>query len=269
MNKNWSDLSEGLCAVLNTGNAQDKAATVHKLHKLWCGGALDFTFSKSPPDRPNRPSKPELLDPTKMTKRRKGGSITNRQAIMHAVCHIELNAIDLAIDIVCRFGADMPRDFTDDWIKVADDEARHFLMIHERLTDLGSHYGAMPAHDGLWQSAQATANDLSARLAIVPMVLEARGLDVTPNMIDRFNRFDDKKSAAVLTVIYDDEISHVACGTKWFNHVAESQGLDPQKLFQQKVTEFFRGYIKPPFNKSARDAANFPQDWYLPLVDLC
>lgn len=198
-----------------------------------------------PPTVPLAPMLPELLPPKEMPRRRRGGSVANRIALMHAVAHIELNAIDLAWDMVARFGQAggeaMPRAFLDDWAGVADDEARHFCLIRDRLKELGADYGDLPAHDGLWQAAEATRHDLAARLAVVPMVLEARGLDVTPPMIARLERLGDVDSAAILKVIYEEEITHVAAGERWFRYICQRQGAEVPKRFHALVREILRG----------------------------
>ena len=152
--------------------------------------------------------------------------------------------------------------FVDDWIGVAADEAMHFALLDRRLRALGSHYGALPAHDGLWEAAQATAHDALARLAVVPMVLEARGLDVTPAMIDRFHATGDETSAAILSRIYVDEIRHVTAGTTWFGWACERQGFEPVATWQSLVKSRFRGQLKPPFNNSARHDAGLTQEFY-------
>src|SRR3546814_1366777 len=146
-----------------------------------------------------------ILRPGQMPRRRSGGSDRGRIAMLHALAHIEFVAIDLAVDLVARFGGDFPRPFVDDWLGVAADEAMHFALLDRRLRALGSHYGALPAHGGLWEAAAATADDALARLAIVPMVLEARGLDVTPAMVDRFRAAGDEASARLLERIYRSE----------------------------------------------------------------
>ncbi len=264
----WTDISTASIAVLNTGNAQKKAETARSVASRWQNGGLNFAFSAKPALRPKRPLKPELLEPNKMPRRRKAGNTENRKALLHAVAHIELNAIDLAFDIVARFGSDMPREFTDDWIQVGDDEARHFTMLGERLASLDCTYGDLPAHDGLWQSAEATKDDIAARLAIVPMVLEARGLDVTPAMIDRFHRFGDSESANVLKIIYEEEVSHVAAGTRWFRHLAEQSGKNIETWFQSLVKQYFKGQLKRPFNHPARSEAGMIPSFYEPLADM-
>ena len=199
--------------------------------------------------------------------RRGGKGLRGRIALLHALAHIELNAIDLAWDLIARFTReDLPRAFADDWVTVADEEAKHFALLAEHLDTLGAAYGDLPAHDGLWQAAQETAHDLLARLAVVPLVLEARGLDVTPAMIERLKAAEDAESAAILQVIYDDEIGHVATGQRWFRFTCEQRGLAPVETWQALVRRHFKGALKPPFNAAARTAAGFPPAFYEPLA---
>jgi uncharacterized ferritin-like protein (DUF455 family) len=202
-----------------------------------------------------------------MVKRRAFGSMAGRFALLHALAHIELNAIDLAWDLVARFAStELSRGFFDDWVEVAAEEACHFQLLTARLAELGARYGDLPAHDGLWEAAAATADDLLARLAVVPLVLEARGLDVTPEMAARLERVGDAESAAILYQIYRDEIRHVATGLRWFDRLCEARGLSPQAVFQDRVRHFFKGELKPPFNHQARSAAGFPRSYYEPLA---
>lgn len=261
----WNTIGDAAIAVLTTAEANDKATMARIAATAWANGELDFIFPATPPDRPARPAKPELLSPSQMPRRRKAGTDANRAALLHAVAHIELNAIDLAFDIVARFGSSMPREFTDNWVSVGDDEARHFTMLNSRLADIDSHYGALPAHDGLWQSAMDTANNLPARLAVVPMVLEARGLDVTPSMIKQFERVGDQGSADVLRTIYEEEVAHVGYGSKWFHYLADINNKKPEHWFQQLVQTYFKGYLKPPFNDLARAKAGLPKAFYQPF----
>lgn len=232
----------------------------------WLSGNLLFKFDCKAPTRPGRPARPELLPPNEMPRRRNVKSLAARIAMLHAIAHIELNAIDLAWDIVLRFGANMPRDFTNDWIKVANDEARHFELLEQRLFELDSYYGALNAHDGLWQSAESTADDLSARLAIVPLVLEARGLDVTPGIIKKLNLAGDQASIKILNIIYCEEIDHVRIGAKWFTYQCEKKGLLVEKTYQKLVKKYFTGNLKPPFNIDARNQAGLSEGFYIPLV---
>ena len=259
-------LGEAALGVLNTPVATNKAKASLAAARQWHKGALRPGCDTAPPDRPARPEKPELLSPRQMPRRRTGKGDKNRIALLHAIAHIELNAIDLAWDIIARFGSDMPLEFLDDWVKVGADEARHFSMLEGRLNDLGSHYGTLPAHDGLWQAALATKDDLLARLAVVPLVLEARGLDVTPGMITRFESFGDREIATILQTIYDDEIGHVRAGARWFHEVCKTRGLPPEATYQKLVKAHFSGQLKPPFNTLARTMAGLPEAYYSPIA---
>jgi uncharacterized ferritin-like protein (DUF455 family) len=248
--------------VLLTADARAKAAAARAMAAAWGAGAVEHDFDVAMPDAPARPARPELLPPNRMPKRGKAGSERSRFALLHALAHIELNAIDLAWDMAGRFGAGLPRAFVDDWVSVGDDEARHFLMLDERLGELGGGYGDLPAHDGLWQAAAATAHDLPARLAVVPQVLEARGLDVTPAMITRLRAAGDERSAGILETIYRDEITHVAAGNRWFRWACDSNGSSPAEAFKTLVSTYFRGELKPPFNDIARSEAGLTPDFY-------
>lgn len=218
------------------------------------------------PDRPGRPAKPELLSPRAMPRRSTQG-LRGRIALLHAMAHIELNAVDMTWDLVGRFAhVALPRSFFDDWVEVAAEEAGHFALVSRRLGELGAAYGDLPAHDGLWQAAQATADSLIARIAIVPLVLEARGLDVSPGLIASLEAAGDTASAAVLGVIYRDEKRHVAYGAKWFRWLAEQAGLAPEPLFHDLVRRNFRGGLKPPFNDRARAEAGLMPGFFKPLV---
>lgn len=253
-----TDLAAG---VLGTADAAAKAEASRAAAARWRSAALP-PGSTPMPDRPARPDRPVLMAPRDMPKRR-GRGPTARVALLHAIAHIELNAIDLAWDLAGRFAhEDLPRAFLDDWVRVGDEEAKHFALLSDRLADLGAGYGDLPAHDGLWQAARETAHDLLARLAVVPLVLEARGLDVTPAMIGRLKSFGDSQSAAVLEVIYCDEIGHVAIGKKWFDTVCALRGLEPGATWRELVRRHFRGALKPPFNDDARRAAGLsPADY--------
>lgn len=253
-------IGEAATEALNTALPHDKMHLTRVHAKAWFDGELAHEFPTTPPMRPARPDKPRLLMPRYMPKRK------NMVALLHAITHIEFNAIDLAWDIVARFGKDMPRSFTDDWVRVADDEARHFEMLMERLKSHDATYGDLPAHDGLWQSAMDTAHDLKARLAIVPLVLEARGLDVTPAIISRIEKAQDTASAEVLRIIYDEEINHVYAGQKWFNYLCKKEKIEPKQHYQDMVRQYFKGQIKPPFNTEARTKAGFEEGFYLPLM---
>jgi uncharacterized ferritin-like protein (DUF455 family) len=221
----------------------------------------------SPPAMPARPARPELLAPRDVPRRRPG-TAAGRLALLHAVAHIELNAVDLHWDIIARFAEQpMPLGFYDDWVKAADEESKHFNLMCDCLEAAGSHYGALPAHAGMWRAAEDTATDLMARLAVVPMVLEARGLDVTPGMIAVFSAAGEAGAVAALEVIYREEVAHVAYGSKWFNWLCGRDGLDPKEAFHTLVRRHFHGALKPPFNEEKRAEAGIPPDFYWPLAE--
>jgi uncharacterized ferritin-like protein (DUF455 family) len=200
--------------------------------------------------------------------RRRPGTPAGRIALLHAVAHIELNAVDLHWDIVARFGdIPMPIGFHDDWVKAADEESKHFNLVCDCLERLGSHYGALPAHAGMWRAAEDTKDDLMGRLAVVPMVLEARGLDVTPGMIEIFRKAGDTDAVAALEVIYGEEVGHVAYGSKWFHFLCGRENRDPKDVFHALVRHYFHGALKPPFNEEKRAEAGLPPDFYWPLAD--
>ena len=217
------------------------------------------------PATPGRPPGLELRPPRQMPKRSAGGD-KGRFALLHALAHIELSAVDMTWDLVGRFTREpMPRRFFDDWVQVGLEEAKHFGMLSQRLGELGGGYGDLPVHDGLWQAAQATGHDLMARLAVVPLVLEARGLDVGPSTIAKLRDAGDEASASILEIIYRDEKRHVAFGMKWFRSMCEVRGLAPEPEFQRLVRATFRGPVKPPFNDRARAEAGLTPGFYKPL----
>ena len=257
-----SSVAAAIRSVLLTPQPRDKAMATRALVRRWRSGALDFTFDVPMPDRPAWPARPELLPPSQMPRRGKAGSERGRIALWHALAHIEFVAIDLALDMAGRFGARMNREFVDDFLSVAADEAMHFALLARKLRTLGSHYGALPAHAGLWQAAHDTRHDVAARLAIVPMVLEARGLDVTPATRERVARAGDASGARILARILDDEIRHVAVGTRHFVAISEKRGESPETAWQNLVARHFAGRLKPPFNDSARLAAGLSRKFY-------
>lgn len=265
-------LAEMATEVLTTADGQAKTALSRKYAADWFaarrGEAPEIAVgTASPPLRPSRPEKPELLNPRDVPKR-KPGSPAGRIALLHAVAHIELNAVDLHWDIIARFGhVPMPIGFYDDWVKCADEESKHFNLVCSCLQDLGSHYGALPAHAGMWRAAEDTAEDLMGRLAVVPMVLEARGLDVTPGMINIFRSAKAQNAVDALEVIYAEEVAHVAYGSKWFHFLCGRENSDPKDVFHALVRKYFKGGLKPPFNEEKRAEAGLPPDFYWPLAD--
>lgn len=255
-------LTAAACAVLLSPEPGEKCALATTMAAAWADGTISQIGSAEPPERPARPARPALVAPREVRKRRRHGR--GRFALLHAIAHIELNAIDLAADMLARFAAGAPRGFCDDWVRVAAEEAKHFGLLAARLAALGGAYGDLPAHDGLWQAADATADDMLARLAVVPMVLEARGLDVTPGMIADLERSGDEESAAALRVIYEEEIGHVAAGNRWFRHFCAARGLDADSHWRALVAQRFKGELKPPFNTEARARAGMQPALYSP-----
>ncbi len=264
-------LSQMAVDVLTTADGREKRALSRDYAKAWfaareAGDAISIGSAK-PPMQPARPEKPELLSPRDVPRRRPG-SIHGQIALLHAVAHIELIAVDLHWDIIARFAeVEMPIGYFDDWVKAADEESKHFNLVSDCLEDLGSFYGALPAHAGMWRAAEDTAEDFMGRLAVVPMVLEARGLDVTPGMIDVFKRAKLDKVVEALEIIYAEEVGHVAYGSKWFHFLCGRHNLDPKEVFHELVRKYFRGGTKPPFNEEKRAEAGLPPDFYWPLAD--
>ncbi len=224
---------------------------------LYADKTADFSVRENPVDAPcvaGRPDRPQLVAPASLAKRRLG-SEEGRAALIHAIAHIEFNAINLALDAAWRF-RDMPAQFTRDWLSVAADEARHFQMLHGRLEALGYRYGDFPAHNGLWEMAVKTSHSCLARMALVPRVLEARGLDVTPGMIERLNEAGDGETVAILEVILEEEVRHVLIGSEWFRFCCQQQGVAPLPTFVELLREYF-GWPRGPFNIDARLLAGF------------
>ncbi len=209
-----------------------------------------------------RPGRPRLVSPRELPRRRLG-SREGRIALVHAVTHIEFNAINLGLDAALRFNG-MPDGYYRDWLRVAHDEARHFRMLRERLVELESDYGALPAHNGLWDMAERTAHDSLIRMALVPRVLEARGLDVTPGMIEKLQQVGDERTVALLALILEEEEAHVAIGTRWFRHLCAERGVNPEQTFESLLKRYYADQLRGPFNLPARRRAGFsgPElDW--------
>lgn len=261
-----ASVASAIRGALLTAGPRAKAMAARDVARSWRQGRLAWRFDVVMPDHPAWPDWPELLPPAQMPKRGRGGSARGRIALWHALAHIEFVAIDLALDMAGRFGAVMGREFVSDFLAVAADEAMHFALLARKLESLGSRYGELPAHAGLWEAAHATRHDVRARLAVVPMVLEARGLDVTPATLDRVRAQGDLHGARILERILDDEIRHVVIGTKHFLALAEAAGESPAESWQRLVSSHFRGAVKPPFNDSARLAAGLSRDFYAALA---
>eukprot|EP01006_Ploeotia_vitrea_P009314 TRINITY_DN21889_c0_g1_i1.p1 TRINITY_DN21889_c0_g1~~TRINITY_DN21889_c0_g1_i1.p1 ORF type:complete len:302 (+),score=115.93 TRINITY_DN21889_c0_g1_i1:67-972(+) len=283
--------------VLQTHDAGEKAELTIDAYEAWQDGELelypgsgiysvedgkeeerlaysDVLAKFAPPDVPARPKKLTVVDGSEVGKRGKGGTVANRVKMIHSLAHIEAWAIDLSWDILLRFSCCddegvrcmMPVEFYEDWLIVAWDEARHYSVWATRLEELGSEYGALKVHDGLWESATQTAKSLEDRLSIVHMVHEARGLDVAPKTVNRFRSHGDMTSADHYQAIFEDEITHVTAGVKWFSWLCKTSNVDPITRFHKSVRANFRGVLKPPFNDEARAKAGFTKEWYMPLT---
>jgi len=263
-------LFEGSIEIVRETNLQRKTDLALQLGSDWFHRRTSKgRFSEAHlPVTPGRPDKPELLPPWKMPKRNLK-SKKGRQAYIHALAHIELSAVDLTWDLIARScGTNLPPSYFDNWVQVGMEEAKHFRLLDKRLKDIGMQYGEMPAHDGLWQSCAETAHDLTARLAVIPLVLEARGLDITPIMIQNMKKTDDLATAKILETIYNDEKRHVAFGAKWFRYMCDIEKKRPVETFQNLVRNHFRGALKPPFNDRARSAAGLTPQFYKPLAPI-
>ena len=236
---------------------EQKIEKTHDAKKLAEAGQLSFesinaviTINKT-----KFPDYPQLLAPRDMPKRRLN-SPSGKIAFFHALAHIEFVAIYLAWDILYRFRG-LPDKFYLDWINIADEEAEHFSLIREHLLSMGADYGDLPAHRGLWDHAEDTADDILARLAIVPRCMEARGLDITPKMIEKFNSQGDKKAVKLLTRILEDEVGHVKTGSYWFKVLCEQKGLNYEEKYIKLIEKFYIGKPKGPFNRELRIIAGF------------
>lgn len=208
-------------------------------------------------DFPGAPDKPDLVSP-KEVKKRSFSSLEGRLVLMHSFAHIEFNAINLALDAAYRF-QQMPEQFTRDWVIIAAEEFHHFSLINAYLKQNGSFYGHFPAHQGLWDMVKKTDHDVLHRMALIPRVMEARGLDVTPNMIERFQSINDQKAVDILKQIYDDEIGHVRIGNNWYHYCCEQNNIEPRAKFKELIHHYFNGKLRGPFNNSARLEAGFTE----------
>lgn len=245
-------------ACLDAASPDDKPARTFEAADAFARGELSSDGELDGPEpirMPGRPATPKLVHPRDLPKRGLG-SIQGRAAFIHAVAHIEFNAIDLAWDAVYRFRG-MPAEYYADWVSVANDEARHFTMLRGRLQELGFDYGDFDAHNGLWEMAEKTAGSGLARMALVPRVLEARGLDVTPGMIVKLRSLGDDATADILDVILREEVGHVAAGSRWYCWHCERAGVEPRARFRELLHEYATGVLHKPFNTEARLQAGF------------
>ena len=246
--------------ALNEPDPAQKCVLAQSLYQAWLDGHVDIDehVPLEPITEPGRPEKPILVPPLEVP-RRKMTTLAGRAALLHAIAHIEFNAINLALDAAYRFRG-MPRDFYGDWLQVAAEEALHFSLVRGHLQCLGYAYGDFPAHNGLWQMALKTAHDPLVRMALVPRVLEARGLDAQPAIADKFKSVNDERAVEILGVIERDEIGHVAIGSRWYLYLCHQRGLAPLETFRALLKEYDAPPLKPPFNFSGRKAGGFSEE---------
>ena len=240
--------------------AQQAKALARRWRESSASEKIATTTDKDNPEiieNPGRPTKPALVNPRKLPKR----SISSQQgtaALLHAITHIEFNAINLALDAVYRF-RDLPIDYYGDWLTVADEEATHFSLLNARLSETGYHYGDFDAHNGLWDMALCTSHDVLIRMALVPRVMEARGLDVTPGIIKRFKSIGDDKSVNILNIIMRDEVGHVEIGSRWFHYFCDQRNLPREQTYIDLMKQYAKGKVKPPLHREARLSAGFTE----------
>ncbi len=248
-------------ALLTERDASRKAEGTRTLRRAWNEGRLrllaEDMINARTDEIPGRPAKP-LLVPPREVKQRSMTSTEGRAALIHALAHIEFNAINLALDAVWRY-PEMPKEFYADWLKVADEEALHFMLLSAHLESLGFAYGDFNAHNSLWEMAEKTADDLLARMALVPRTLEARGLDATPGVRNKLAQVGDSKAAEILDIILRDEIGHVEIGNRWYRWLCEREDRDIIATYRDLSRQYKAPTLKGPFNLEARRAAGFTE----------
>ena len=243
------------CLMLD--GPDEKCAAVFNLyeHALQNGVDLSNKTQVKIINNPGRPETPKLVLPRELPKRPLATDV-GRVAMIHAICHIEFNAINLALDAIYRF-QHLPEQYYLDWLRVASEEAEHFTMLRKRLNQLGYDYGSFDAHNGLWEMAVKTSDDVMVRMALVPRVLEARGLDVTPAMMEKFEKQGDTQTVEILKIIFEQEIGHVAIGSHWFRYACELKKVEPDVTFENLLQQYFSGELRGPFQIDARISAGF------------
>ena len=254
------ELRTAALALLGESVVDEKVTGTRALAEAWSQGTLRLDcgaplIAQAP--IPGRPALPELVAP-RLVKHRAMNSVEGRAALVHALAHIEFNAINLALDAIWRF-ADMPRDYYADWLRVASEEALHFSMLKAHLKTLGFAYGDFSAHNSLWELAEKTQGDLLARMALVPRTLEARGLDATPAVRAKLAQAGDTAAAEILDVILRDEVGHVAIGNRWFGYLCAQRELEPITIYAELALRYKAPVLRGPFNLDARRAAGFSE----------
>ena len=261
LNNSVCELRARALALLCESDVAHKVEQTRALYAQWLaqGMQLDASATLQPQAAlPGRPARPPLVSPREVGKRAMH-TVEGRAALIHALAHIEFNAINLALDAVWRF-SDMPREFYGDWLQVAAEEALHFSLLDAHLRSLGYAYGDFNAHNSLWEMAQKTADDMTARMALVPRTLEARGLDATPAVRAKLAQVGDHEASAILDIILRDEVGHVAIGNRWYHWLCARDGKDPVVLYADLSIRFKAPQLRGPFNLDARRAAGFSDE---------
>ena len=253
-----TNLFQQAARCISACDPDEKISLTRQVAAQWQAGELSRDESELLAiGEPGRPERPQLVAPRNLP-RRSVATAEGQAALIHSICHIEFNAINLAWDAVYRF-RDMPEAYYGDWIKVAKEEAYHFSLLREHLRDMGYDYGDFEAHNGLWEMCIDTAHDALIRMALVPRVLEARGLDVTPGIMKKLQQAGDENAVDLLKIIQRDEVGHVAIGSRWFHYLCEQRGLEPEATFQQLLKEYMKGGIKGPLDRQSRLQAGFSE----------
>jgi len=238
-----------------------KCAAACALRADWEAGRISGPIGEPGPVEavpvPGRPARPQLVPP-RAVERRRGSTAAGRAALIHALAHIEFNAVNLALDAVYRFRG-LPHEYYRDWLRVAAEEAYHFTLLRDHLRAQGYDYGSFTAHDGLWEMAVKTAHDPLVRMALVPRILEARGLDASPALIAKLTGWGDARAADIMRIIQRDEVEHVRIGNRWYVWLCERAGLDPVATFRRLYREYNAPRLRPPFAAAARRAAGFTE----------
>jgi uncharacterized ferritin-like protein (DUF455 family) len=251
-------IAQAVAAALRTGDVTGKVMAARAAARDWRLGRLVHRFDVPMPDEPARSDRPELLPPAEMPRRGRAGSERRRIALLHALAHIEFNAINLALDALWRFPG-MPEAYYADWLQVAAEEAHHFTLLAAHLRSQGYAYGDFSGHNSLWDMVEKTSDDVLARMALVPRTLEARGLDASPPVRAKLAQAGDMAAAAILDIILRDEIGHVAIGNRWFGYLCAERGLEPLAAYADLAVRYKAPALRGPFNMEARRAAGFTE----------
>jgi uncharacterized ferritin-like protein (DUF455 family) len=253
------ELREASLAILAVADAQSKVAQLLKLFDDYQNQRISLDVSRKLDAKglilPGRPEKPELVLP-KLVPKRRMDTLGGRAGLLHSLAHIEFNAMNLALDAIWRF-PDMPKEYYEDWLKVAKEEAYHFSLVNEHLHSLGFSYGDFPAHNSLWEMVERTTDSVIARMALVPRTMEARGLDAVPAIRDRFKQIKEVRAVEILEIILNDEIGHVLIGNRWFNFLCSQDDLSPITAYRELAAKYRAPVLKGPFNMAARKQAGF------------